>query len=96
MTTNIGILAEMKAYHPASIEILIWVTVLLIVIVWGCFAIRKIRTKSLQRELSAEELLTKFRDCHTKGDLNDEEFRKIKSMLADEIEEEVKVNGSKG
>lgn len=96
MTTNIAIVAQMRAYHPACIDILIWVTVLLIVIVGGSFAIRKIRIKSLQHELNAEELLTKFRDCYTKGELNDEEFRKIKSMLMGEIEAEVKVKGNKG
>jgi len=96
MTTSMSILAQMRAYHPASLEILIWVTVLLIIIVWGSFAIRKIRVKSLQHEPNTEELLTKFSECHTKGELSDEEFRKIKSMLADEIQQEVKLNGSKG
>ena len=96
MTTNIAILAQSRADYWASIETLIWVIVLLIVLVGGSFAIRKICTKSIQRELTPEELLTKFRESHTKGELDDEEFRKIKSTLAGDIQQEINGKGNKG
>ncbi|MGD9127572.1 MAG: hypothetical protein PVH19_09360 [Planctomycetia bacterium] len=96
MTTVITILAQIREEHWTSIETLIWVIALLIVLVVGSFAIRKICTKSIQQELKPEELLRKFRDSHTKGELDDQEFRKIKSMLAGQIGDELKDKDNKG
>ena len=35
-------------------------------------------------------MLTKFRDLHSKGELSDEEFRTIKTKLADQLRAELK------
>jgi hypothetical protein len=42
------------------------------------------------------ELLTKFRDLHEQGELNDQEFRNIKTLLADKLQQELKDNVEKG
>jgi uncharacterized membrane protein len=38
----------------------------------------------------AHNMLTKFRDLHSKGELSDEEFRTIKTKLADQLRAELK------
>ena len=52
--------------------------------------IRKTRSKTLQQEPSASELLTKFREMHSRGVLSDEEFRTIKTTLTDRLQTELR------
>lgn len=57
------------------------------------YLIEKFRPKSAQKELTSHDLLTKFRDLHSGGELSDEEFRTIKTALASELQEELKGKG---
>ncbi|OHB80075.1 MAG: hypothetical protein A2W31_14625 [Planctomycetes bacterium RBG_16_64_10] len=44
----------------------------------------------------AHNMLTKFRDLHSKGELSDEEFRTIKTKLASQLQAELKDNDETG
>jgi hypothetical protein len=44
----------------------------------------------------ASELLSKFRDLHEQGELSDQEFRNIKTLLAEKLQQELKDNAEKG
>ncbi len=58
------------------------------VIAVGIYVIGKVRGEAAQQELGASELMSKFRELHSRGDLSDEEFRTIKTNLAAELQEE--------
>ena len=60
------------------------------------FAIKNIRSETVQQEPKASKLLSKFREQHTKGELSEEEFRGIKTTLAVQLKEELKDNGETG
>ena len=62
----------------------------------ACYVIGKIRPKSIQKELSASEWLSKYRELHSKGELSDEEYRTIKTKLAERLQDELKDNGDNG
>ncbi len=57
------------------------------------WVIKKIQAKSAQQEPVGNELMAKFREMHSRGELSDAEFRTIKTTLAVRIEEELKDNG---
>ncbi len=50
-------------------------------IVIGIYIAAGVRSMLADRGPDSSELLTNFRELHAKGELSDEEFRTIKSML---------------
>jgi len=65
---------------------------LAIMIAIAAYVISQIRAKTLQREPQASELLSKFREMHSRGVLTDAEFRTIKTALAAQLQKELKDN----
>jgi uncharacterized membrane protein len=63
---------------------------LAILVTIGIFIAGKIRAKAVQKELAASELMTKFREMHSRGVLSDEEFRTIKTKLTDRLQSELR------
>jgi uncharacterized membrane protein len=76
--------------------LIVWLAVLASLIVVAVYILSKIRTKTIQREPAASELLSKFRDLHSRGELTDEEFRTIKTTLATQLHEEINEDGPAG
>jgi len=69
---------------------------LAVFIVTAIYVLGLIRDKAAQQEPTASELLSKFRESHSRGGLSDEEFRTIKTTLAARIQAELKDNGETG
>jgi uncharacterized membrane protein len=74
-------------------ELILWVTVLAVLIAVAYYLLRKIRAKTVQQEPEASELLSKFRELHSEGELSDEEFRTIKTTLSAKLRRELKDSG---
>jgi uncharacterized membrane protein len=77
-------------------SLILWIAVLAALIAVAVYVILKIRSKTLQNEPHASELLSKFRDLHSQGELSDEEFRTIKTTLSAELQKELKDSGKTG
>ena len=75
------------------VEHVVWLAVLVGVAI---VAIKKIRAKTIQQEPKAGQLLSKFREQRSRGELSGEEFREIETMLAVQLKEELKDNGGTG
>lgn len=60
------------------------------------YTIGKIRDEPLQHEPAASKLMSKFRELHSQGELSDTEFRTIKTVLATQLQDELKDNGETG
>jgi uncharacterized membrane protein len=71
-------------------NLVLGVTVLAILVSTGVYIAGQIRAKAVQKEPSANELLTKFREMHSRGVLSDEEFRTIKTTLTDRLQTELR------
>jgi uncharacterized membrane protein len=67
-----------------------------LLVMTALYVIRKIRSKTLQQELSASDLLSNFRELHDRGELTDAEFRTIKATLAARLQQELKDNVKTG
>ena len=77
-------------------ELVLWVAVLASLAAVVVYLVGLIRDKTAQQEPTASELLSKFRELHSRGELSDAEFRTIKTTLAAKLQEELKDNGETG
>jgi uncharacterized membrane protein len=55
----------------------------------GAHIASKWRGAKEDNKLTSSEMLTKYRELHSKGELSDEEFRNIKSRLAGQLQNEL-------
>ena len=77
-------------------QLVIWIALLAIGLAVVFYVIDKVRTTPAQHEPKASELISKFRDLHSRGELSDEEFRTIRTTLAAQLQDELKGNGETG
>ena len=78
------------------LELAISLAILAMLVGVAAFVIRKTRAEPIQHDLSASEMLSKFRESHRRGDLNDAEFRTIKTTLAEQLQNELRDDGQTG
>ena len=55
----------------------------------GVYVIGKVRAGMMHKEPPASEWLTNFKELHAQGELSDEEYRTIKAMLAERLQQEL-------
>jgi uncharacterized membrane protein len=77
-------------------QLVFWLAIGAILVAVAIYVFGKIRDQSAQQEPTTSELMSKFRELHSKGVLSDAEFRTIKSRLAARLADEVKDNGEIG
>jgi hypothetical protein len=80
-------MAEFLSSPLASIVILAAVAAALAA--GGIYVIGRVRADMNRKEPAASEWLTKFEELHGRGELSDEEYRTIKSVLAARFEREL-------
>ncbi len=74
----------------------LWVAVLLIMLAVGYYLVRRFRDRADDDRQTASELLTNFREMHQEGDISETEFRTIKTVLGQKLQEELKDPESDG
>ena len=72
------------------------IAVVLLLVAVGVYVVRIWRGSDGDDQLSASDLLTKFREIHSKGNLSEKEFRTIKTKLAPRRENELRDNDETG
>ncbi|HUY34961.1 MAG TPA: hypothetical protein VMV69_19595 [Pirellulales bacterium] len=80
---------------PAA-RLVLWLTVGAILLVLGLYAVSKVREGNDEKRVGANELLSNFRELHSQGELSDDEYRTIKTMLAARVQQELKDKGDEG
>ena len=80
----------------SGVIVVISVAAVAVLVAVGAYVVGKIHPKTIQREPAASELMSKFRELHSRGELNDAEFRTIKTTLAAQLAQELKDNGERG
>ena len=79
---------------PWYLAIILFTAVVALVAV-GAYAVSKWRDAIDDDTNTASELLTNFREMHSRGHLTDEEFRTIKARLSYEMKDELKNSDNK-
>jgi len=85
-----------RLWHASAEHLVIWLALLAMLVAVVVYVIGKVRGEPAQQEPTASDLISKFREMHSKGELSDAEFRTIKTTLADELQKELKRNGETG
>ena len=80
---------------PAA-SLALWLTVGAILLALGLYAVSKVRESSGEKRAGANELLSNFRELHSQGELSDDEYRTIKTMIAVRVQQELKEKGNEG
>ena len=77
-------------------QLVIWTTVLLVLVAVAWYVVGRFRDNADDDWLTANELLTNFQDLHHRGDIDDAEYRTIKTVLGTKLQEELKDTDNKG
>jgi hypothetical protein len=83
-------------FSQPVVEVIGLSLLLVVLLCGGGLWLKHYRRQTAQEELSANQLLAKFRELHSKGGLSDAEFRTIKTKLAASVQDELKGNGQTG
>lgn len=81
---------------PAIFNASVWTGLAALGLGIGILLMRKLRATPAKQESTASELLSKFRELHSEGELSDAEYRTIKTQLAAQLQHELKGNIEKG
>ncbi len=71
----------------APIVIVVWAVAMMAII--GFYVVRRYRDQTADDTPGANELLTNFREMHLEGDIEEAEYRKIKTQMSDQLKEEL-------
>lgn len=77
-------------------QAVIWTTVLLILMAMSAYVLGRFRDRSDDSRQTANELLTNFQELHQQGDIEEAEYRTIKTVLGARLREELKDTESTG
>lgn len=77
-------------------QLVIGVTILAVLSVVGWYVVAKFRDSTGDDGLSASELLSNFREIHQQGDIDESEYRKIKTALGAKLQQEEKAKKDQG
>jgi uncharacterized membrane protein len=80
---------------PAA-QVVLGVAVVAILVAVGIYVVYRARSRFGEDGLTANELLTNFRELHSRGELSDGEYRTIKATLSARLQEELRDSGKEG
>ena len=77
-------------------ELTAGLAVLFLIVLLGVYLLRRFRDRAGEDGNEPGQLLTKFGEMHSRGDLSETEYRTIKTVLATEAQNELKSTAEKG
>ena len=72
------------------------IAILCVAVVIGYLVVRSLRDRMNEGRLMPSENLMNFREMKQQGDISDQEYRTIKTLLGDQLRKESKDNGNAG
>lgn len=82
--------------NETLIQAILGLGVLVGLVVAGVLTVQIFRGRVAEKGTTANELLTNFQEMRSRGDIDDADFRKIKSVLGAELHRELKDDKDKG
>ena len=67
-----------------------------VLIAVGIYVVAKVRRSFMESGPGAGDLITNFRELHSRGELSDEEYRNIKATLAARLQRQLKGRSEEG
>ncbi|MCA9175657.1 MAG: hypothetical protein KDB14_14330 [Planctomycetales bacterium] len=75
--------------NSTQAQVVTWMTVLLILLVVAYYLVKRFRDQSGDDRSTANDMLTNFREMREQGDISEFEFRRLKTVLGDQLVEEL-------
>ena len=79
-----------QAQAETLAQLLLWLAILLGLLMVAVLVVQRFRGGAAQKGATANELITNFQEMHTRGDISDADYRKIKSVLGAQLHSELK------
>jgi len=73
--------------REAPFVLILWAVAIVAVI--GFYIVRRYRDQTVDDTPGANELLTNFHEMHLEGDIQEAEYRKIKTQMSEQLKEEL-------
>lgn len=86
----------LELLETSQAQVILWSLAGAALCLVGVYVVKRLRGRAGDDQPKASELLTNFREIHSRGGLSDEEFRTIKAQLADRMQQEVSDNEDTG
>jgi len=81
----------MRHASPETIgQVMVWMGVLLGIVIIGVLVVQRFRGGRSQKGATAGELIESFQEMRTRGDLDDMDFRKIRTVLGAQLDSKLK------
>jgi uncharacterized membrane protein len=77
-------------------QVMIWMGVLLGLVVVGVVIVQRYRGRIAEKGATAGELLANFQEMRTRGEIDDGDYRKIRSVLGNQLHRDPKDGKDKG
>jgi uncharacterized membrane protein len=77
-------------------QIVLALTGMTMVVLVGYYIVSKVRSNLHDQETPPTEMISNFRELHSQGELSDEEYRTIKTMLGARLQAELKEKEKEG
>ena len=91
-----GALSMNQLSADTLIQLVMWIGVLMGLIVLATVVVQTLRGRTAKGQPSESDLLTKFQEMRREGDIDETEYRTIKSMLVERLQTELKDSGESG
>jgi hypothetical protein len=76
-------------------QLMLGLLILALMIAVALMVVRKLRDQTVGDKQTASDLLTNFQELNQQGEFSEAEFRKIKSVLGNQLQRDVKSGKSK-
>ena len=77
-------------------QLALGVGILVALIIAGVIIVQRFRGSAADKGTDAGQLIANFQEMHSRGDITDADYRKIKSVLGDHLHSELKDDKDKG
>ena len=79
-----------------SAQVVLYVAALLVMLVVAFYVVQRLRDFDDEDTVSASDLMTNFQEMHEEGDISGMEYRTIKTVLNDQLKDELKEREEQG
>jgi uncharacterized membrane protein len=81
--------------ETSQAQLVLWLLCGAVLVAVGVYVVKRFRDRSAGDHPGASEVMSKFREIHSRGGLSDEEFRTIKAQLAAQLSRELEERKTK-
>jgi len=78
------------------VQLVMGLGLLLILLIAATLIVQRFRGSATEKGTTANDLMTKFQEMRKRGDISDADYRKIKSVLGNQLQSELKDGKDKG